>query len=137
MKLLKAATGAHVRLYRATGGRIGGKQGGVPILLLETVGRKSGKRRTTPLMWLEHDGTPVIVGSRAGSDVTPLWWLNLRDAGEGEIQLRGERRRVRPRLVQGEERAAVWPKLVEVYPDFGVYEQRTDRDIPVIALESA
>jgi F420H(2)-dependent quinone reductase len=109
----------------------------VPILLLHHRGRKSGQERVTPLMYLDDGDDVVIVASRAGSNQHPAWWLNLRDAGEAEIQVGSERRRVRPRVAEGEERAALWPRLVELYPSYGVYEQRTDRRIPVIVLEPA
>jgi len=134
-KLANTLIGVHTQLYRVSGGRLGRKLQGVPILLLDHVGRKSGKRRTTPLMYLDDGEDVVIVGSRGGSDHTPAWWLNLRDAGEGEVQVGGERRRVRPRLAEGEERARLWPRLVALYPNYDLYRTRTEREIPVIVLE--
>jgi deazaflavin-dependent oxidoreductase (nitroreductase family) len=137
VRLLNVLTGFHVWLLRVSRGRLGRRLVGVPILILHHRGRRSGELRETPLMYLRDGDNVVIVGSRGGSRQHPAWWLNLREAGEGEIELDGVRRHVRPRLAQGEERARLWPQLVELYPDYGVYATRTDREIPVIVLEPA
>jgi deazaflavin-dependent oxidoreductase (nitroreductase family) len=128
----------HTLLNRVSGGRLGNSmQGGAPVLFLEHVGRKSGKTRTAPLLYIEDGPKLVIVASRGGSDAPPAWWLNLRDAGRGEVRLNGETRQVVPRLATEEERQAYWPRLTEIWPDYDIYTTRTDRQIPVIVLEPA
>lgn len=135
LRALNLLTTATVILYRATGGRIGGKMYGAPVILLDHVGRKSQTRRTTPLLYLADGEDLVIVGSRGGSDATPAWWLNLQANPETTVQVGGERRRVRGRQATPEERARLWPKLTAMYPDYDVYQSRTQREIPVIVLE--
>lgn len=137
LKLINAFTSAQVGVYKLTGGRIWGSMQGVPCLVLTHTGRKTGKERETPLMYLDNGGDIVIVASRGGSPKNPAWWLNLRDAGQGKIQIKGKSWTVRPRLAEGTEREELWPRLVELYPDYDVYAKRTDREIPVIVLEAA
>ena len=137
LKLLNVLTSVQVGLYKMSGGRIWGSMQGVPCLVLTHTGRKTGKERETPLMYLDTGGDIVIVASRGGSPKNPAWWLNLRDAGQGKIQIRNKSWTVRPRLAEGTEREELWPRLVELYPDYDVYAKRTDREIPVIVLEAA
>jgi F420H(2)-dependent quinone reductase len=133
----RALTDGHVRLYRLTGGRIGGRVRGVDILLLDHVGRKSGKRRTTPLLYIEDGDNVIIVASKGGSPKHPAWWVNLRSNPETTIEVGAERRRVRAREAEGAERERLWTRVVEVWPDYESYQQRTDRRIPVVVLEPA
>lgn len=121
--------------YRRTGGRIGGRFGGAPVLLLDHVGRRSGARRTTPLLYLDDGGDLVLVGSRGGSKAPPAWWLNLEAQPRTVVQVGPHRRQVVARTASGEEKARLWPRLVDLYPDYQTYQNRTDRDIPVIVLE--
>ena len=121
--------------YRATGGRVGGKIGGVPILLLTTTGRKSGAARTAPLMYLGDGDRFVVVASNAGDDHHPGWWLDLQRHPEAEVQVGSDRRRVRARRASVEEQRALWPRLVAMYPAYDVYTTRTAREIPVVLLE--
>ena len=125
---------AHIHAYRLTGGRIGGTLRGVDILLLDHVGRKSGTRRTNPLLYIEDGDDLVIVASKGGSRKHPAWWLNLRDSPRTTVQVGGERREVVARQASAEERARLWPRLVEVWPDYEAYQRRTSREIPVIVL---
>jgi F420H(2)-dependent quinone reductase len=131
----RALTDGHVRLYRLTGGRIGGRVRGVDILLLDHVGRKSGKRRTTPLLYIEDADNVVIVASKGGSSKHPAWWLNLRSNPETTVQVGGERRRVRAHEAEGRERERLWPRVVDAWPDYENYQRRTERRIPVVVLE--
>ncbi|HYU62055.1 MAG TPA: nitroreductase family deazaflavin-dependent oxidoreductase [Solirubrobacterales bacterium] len=124
----------HVASYRLTGGRIGGRVRGVAILLLDHVGRRSGKRRTNPLLYIEDGDDLVIVASKGGSHKHPAWWLNLRDSPRTTVQVGGERRDVVAHQADAEERARLWPRLVEVWPDYETYQRRTSREIPVIIL---
>lgn len=126
-----AFTRAHVIAFQATGGRVGGSVRGAPVVLLEQVGRKSGKRRTTPLLYLPDGDDVVVIASRAGSHKHPAWWLNLREMDETTIQLGGERRRVKVRQATPEERERLWPRVVEMYSDYGAYQARTEREIPL------
>ena len=134
LRALNWLTALHVRSYRLSGGRIGGKLKGAPVLLLDHVGRRSGTQRTSPLLYLADGADLVIVGSAGGREATPAWWLNLRAAPETTVQVGSERRRVRARVATGEERERLWISLVEMFPDYDVYRQRTSREIPVIVL---
>jgi F420H(2)-dependent quinone reductase len=109
--------------------------GGVDILLLDHVGRKSGKRRTSPLLYIADGDDLVIVASKGGSAKHPLWWLNLRANPETTVQVGGERRRVRAREATDAERERLWPRLTKVWPDYDRYQRRTERKIPVVILE--
>jgi F420H(2)-dependent quinone reductase len=133
----RTLTDGHVRLYRLTGGRLGGRVRGVDILLLDHVGRKSGKRRTAPLLYIEDGENVVIIASKGGSPKHPAWWVNLRSNPETTIQVGGERRRVRAREAEGDERERLWKRVVEVWPDYANYQRRTERRIPVVVLEPA
>ena len=105
-----------VRLLHLTRGRFGGKLMGVPVLVLHNRGRRSGQARETPLMYLEDGADVVVVGSKGGTDTHPAWFHNLMAMSETEVEVGGVRRRVRPRLANAEERARLWPRLVELYP---------------------
>jgi deazaflavin-dependent oxidoreductase (nitroreductase family) len=142
-KLIKYGAKAQVRVFKLTGGRIGsnwrigaGFKKPVPTLLLEHVGRKSGKLFTTPLLYLEDGPNLVVVASQGGLPKNPQWYANLRANPQTEVHLRKERgRAVTARVAPADERAALWPRLVELYADFAKYEAWTDREIPVVILE--
>jgi len=134
LKALNLLTGVNVIIYRLTGGRLGGKMAGAPVLLLDHVGRKSGTRRTTPLLYMADGDDLVIVGSRGGSDATPAWWLNLQASPATTVQVGRERRSVVARQATPDERARLWPGLTAMYSDYDVYQRRTEREIPVIVL---
>jgi F420H(2)-dependent quinone reductase len=137
LKFLNAATNANVAMYRRSGGRFGGRVSGAPVLLLDHVGRKSGQRRTTPLLYLKDDADLVIVASRGGSDATPAWWLNLQANPDTSVQVDRERRKVTARRATPDEKRLLWPRLVAMYADFAAYQARTAREIPVIILSPA
>jgi deazaflavin-dependent oxidoreductase (nitroreductase family) len=134
LRAVNLGTRLNVLLYRLSGGRLGGRMKGLEVLLLEHVGRRSGRRRTTPLLYLPDGEDLVIVASRGGSDVTPAWWLNLQASPRAAVEIRGRRREVLARPATPEETARLWPSLVDGYPDYAVYQQRTTREIPVIML---
>jgi deazaflavin-dependent oxidoreductase (nitroreductase family) len=136
-KLVNAGVNMNVQLYRLSGGRLGNKVKGAPVLLLDHVGRKSGVKRTTPLLYLADGDDVAIVGSRGGSDAMPAWWFNLMASPDTTVQIGRERRRVAARQATPEEKAELWPRLCEMYPDYAVYQRRTDRDIPVAILSPA
>jgi len=127
----------NVAVYRASGGRLGGKVKKAPVLLLDHVGRKSGAKRTAPVLYLENGEDLVIVGSRGGSDAPPAWWLNLKDSPRTSVLVGRERRDVVARQATPEEREALWPRLVAMYADYADYQARTEREIPVIILSPA
>ena len=128
----------HKGLYRASGGRIGHTIPGVGrTLLLDHVGRLSGKRRTNPLLYVEDDGDLIVVASKGGSPRHPAWWLNLREMSETTVQVGGERRRVVPREAGRRERKRLWPLVVEAWPDYETYQRRTEREIPLVILSPA
>lgn len=141
--IIKYGAKANVAVFRATNGRIGSKwrigagwKKPVPMLLLDHVGRKSGREFTTPLLYLRDGADVVIVASQGGLPKHPQWFHNLRANPETRIHLRGERaRKVRARVADADERAALWPRLVEAYADFDNYQSWTDREIPVVILE--
>jgi F420H(2)-dependent quinone reductase len=141
-KLLHLYSRAHVWMYRKSDGRIGNRwrfgaafPRGVPVLLLSTVGRKSGKPRTTPLLYLEDGDRVVVVGSQGGMSKHPQWYLNLLENPAVEVQVGGRVRKMRARVADAAERSALWPRLVALYADFATYQAWTDRAIPVVVLD--
>ena len=128
----------HGRLYRMTKGRFMPKWfQGAPVMALETVGRKSGKPRVTPVLYLRDGDRLVVQPANAGNDRTPAWWLNLRAAGEGVAVIGTERRRVKPRPATPEEHERLWPEYLKMYPAAEDYLGFTDRELPLIVLEPA
>jgi F420H(2)-dependent quinone reductase len=122
-------------LYRATGGKLGGTMKGAPILLLTTTGRKSGKRRTTPLLYLRDGDALAVVASEGGAPRHPAWFLNLQAEPQVAIEIGRERERRRAREATADERERLWPGLVELYPPYASYQTKTTRTIPVVLLE--
>ena len=125
----------HVRVYRETGGERGHLWRGTTVLLLTTRGRTSGEPRTTPLIYRDDDGRFVIVASKGGAPEHPGWYANLLADRLAMVQVRDEEVPVRARDAEGAERERLWRKMVEVWPDYDAYQQRTDRRIPVVVLE--
>jgi deazaflavin-dependent oxidoreductase (nitroreductase family) len=136
-RAVKAMIGFNTFIYRRTGGRMGGKFKRAPALLLDHTGRKTGKRRTTPLLYLDDGPDLVIVGSRGGSDAMPAWFFNLMEKPQTTVQVGSDRRSVVARQATDEERERLWPRLVAMFPDFDAYQQRTARRIPVVILSPA
>jgi deazaflavin-dependent oxidoreductase (nitroreductase family) len=133
--LLALVTAVHRLLYRVTRGRVGGRLQGNQMLLLRTVGRKSGRPREVPLLAVPDEKRWIVVASNAGDDRPPGWWLNLASRPEAEIQLGADRLAVRARTAAGEERRRLWAKVVAAHPGYSDYEKRTTREIPVVILE--
>jgi deazaflavin-dependent oxidoreductase (nitroreductase family) len=127
----------HPWIYRKTGGRVLGRFGGTPVLLLTTRGRKSGEPRTNGLLFLDRGDHWAVAASWAGEPKHPAWYLNLQADPDATIQIRNRRIPVRARELEGEERALVWKEIVAKDPSFAEYEERTHgiREIPVVVLE--
>lgn len=132
--LTKGVQWLNTRLYQASGGRIGGKFDDAPALLLHHVGRKTGEKRTAPLVYGQDGDTLYLAGSYGGAEKHPAWFLNVRANPEVEIEIGRERRAVRARVLEGEEREEGWRRLVGVWPEFETYQARTERTIPVVEL---
>jgi deazaflavin-dependent oxidoreductase (nitroreductase family) len=122
-------------VYRLSGGRIGGKVGGGPVLLLTTTGRKSGQPRTAPVLYLADDGRYVVINTNAGNQKTPAWSLNLKANPDAEIEVGRKRSKVRARTAEGKERADLWRRHMEQYSGWDYYESKLDREITVFVLE--
>jgi deazaflavin-dependent oxidoreductase (nitroreductase family) len=133
--MLRAIGKLNVPVYRATRGRLMNKVGRAPVLLLTSIGRRSGQPRTAPVLYLRDGEHVIVIGSNAGNVRTPAWSLNLQANPEAEIQIGGERRAVRARVAAAEERAELWGKMNEQYEGFDDYATRTTRDIAVFVLE--
>ena len=134
--VLRRMGGAHVQLYRLSGGRIGHRIPGLaPTLLLDHVGARSGTPRTTPLLYIEDGPNVVIVASKGGYPKHPAWYHNLLAHPDTTIQIGPERRRVRARVAPEDERERLWPKAVAAYSGYADYQARAGREIPVVILE--
>ena len=133
--VIRAMSALNTWVYRLSGGRIGGRfLRGAPVLLLTTVGRRTGRARTTPLLYLKDGENLLIVASQGGLPTHPVWFLNLEAHPDVEIQIGSERRAMRARRASAPEKATLWPKLTAMYRDFDDYQARTERDIPVVIL---
>jgi len=140
--IIKWMSRINVKLYRATGGRLGGKwrvgsafPWGIPVCLLTTTGRKTGQPRVSPLLFLEDGDRIVLVASQGGLPKNPMWYLNIRANPEVTVQVKSRVRKMRARVATDAERAELWPRLVDLYADFDNYQSWTDRQIPVVICE--
>jgi deazaflavin-dependent oxidoreductase (nitroreductase family) len=135
-KVFNRLTDVHVGAYRLTGGRIGAKipRGKGEMLLLEHVGAKSGKHRTIPLLYIDGGDDLVIVASKGGSHKHPAWFHNLMANPDTRVQVGSEKRDVVARKAGRREKKRLWPQVVEVWPDYENYQERTEREIPLVIL---
>jgi deazaflavin-dependent oxidoreductase (nitroreductase family) len=133
-KVMKWGSRANVWIYRKTDGKVGGKfpGSGAPVCLVAYTGRKSGKRLTTPLIHIPHEGGVLLVASQGGLDTHPLWYKNIEANPDIEVNEYGLVRRMRARRATAEEKVLLWPVARAVYADFDEYQARTDRDIPIL-----
>ena len=126
----------HVRRYRETGGKVGHIwREGSTILLLTTTGRKTGEKRTAPLIYAQDGDRYVIIASKGGAPEHPGWYQNLDKSPEVELQVEGEVFRARARVAKGEERERLWRLANTVWRHYDEYAKKTDREIPVVVLE--
>jgi deazaflavin-dependent oxidoreductase (nitroreductase family) len=134
--LLRRIMGGHATVYRLTGGLIGHwTPGAAPTLLLDHVGAKSGKTRTSPLSYIRDGDSYVIVASKGGYPQNPAWFHNLKANPDTQVQVKHRRIPVRARVATPEERERLWPEVVKAYNGYAVYQKRTEREIPLVILE--
>lgn len=140
--IIKWMSAVNVRAFRLTGGRLGSKwrigsafPRGIPVCLVTATGRKSGQRRTSPLLYLPDGDRVILVASQGGLPKHPMWYLNMVANPEVTVQTRKQVRPMRARVADPAERAELWPRLVEMYADFNNYQSWTEREIPVVICE--
>ncbi len=136
---------SHMTDYIETDGEVGHMWDSTPVggdkviatLLLTTVGRKSGKPTSLPLIYCDTDKGYAVIGSKGGAPENPAWFLNLEAAGEAWVQVKSDHYKVRMRTAEGEERARLWDEMVEIFPPYRGYEEKARgiREIPVVVLE--
>ena len=124
-----------VSVYEASDGAEESTLRGVPIIVLTTRGRKSGALRKSPLMRVTDGERYAVIASLGGAPQHPVWYLNLQADPEVELQDKAIRRRYRARTVAGDERREWWDRAVAVWPDYAIYQTKTDREIPVVVLD--
>jgi len=134
--IMRWATKLQVAVFRATKGRMMNKFiGGYPVCIVTTTGAKTGKTRRIALIHLPHGDNKLLVASQGGMPKNPVWYYNIKAHPDIEIMVGGEEKRYRARQVSDDEKAALWPHLLSLYPDFDEYQARTDRNIPVFSCE--
>jgi len=132
---MRAASAANVWIYRLSGGKLLGRfPSGAPVCLLTTVGRKSGQRRTVPLLYLQDGDDLMVVASQGGAPQHPGWYLNLQSNPAAEVEIGGARFAVAGQRVPDDEKSGLWPRLVAIYPPYENYQRLTSRQIPVVRL---
>ena len=123
--------------FRANDGNVGGQFEGAPLLLLHSTGAKTGQERIAPVMYQAVDGGWAIFASKAGAPDNPDWYHNLRANPEASIEVGTDTKAVRAGVLAGDERSSIWETQKERYPGFAEYEEKTDREIPVVLLRPA
>lgn len=134
VQIQRFITAVHTRLFRLSGGKIGGRMAGCPVLLLTTKGRKTGKERVTPLLYIPDNENFVLIASNGGVPNHPAWYWNIQANPEVEVEVGGRKLRVRAEDVGGAERERLWTKAVGMYAGYADYQKRTERQIPVVIL---
>ena len=133
--VVPAITRVHRWLYQRLGGRLVARSGRTRILLLTTTGRRSGKQRVTPLLYVDDGKDCVVVASNGGQERIPAWWRNLQANPAGRAQCGRDSHDISAREASAEETKRLWPKLTVAYEFFDDYQERTEREIPVVILE--
>ena len=136
-RLLRTMNTVHRGLLKLSGGRLGWRAAGMPVLELTTIGRKSGRPRTVMLTSpIQQGDAIVIVASRGGDDQHPAWFLNLRDHPAVEVAYAGQPRQpMRARVATAAERPALWSRVIAAHEGYAGYQTKTDREIPLVLLE--
>ena len=132
--LMKTIGKIHRWLYTLTGGALGGRLAGNPMLLLTTTGKKTGNQRTTPLLYLPDGEDMVVVASNGGNARHPAWWFNIEANAGATVQVGKETKRVRAETANEEDRNRLWPLLLDAYAGYQNYEDETERTIRVVIL---
>jgi len=127
----------HVRRYRETNGEVGYIWNGVPTLLLTTIGRRTGEARTTPLIFGRDEEDFLVVASMGGAPTHPKWYRNLLAQPSADIQVRADRISVMARTAGDAEKPRLWKIVTDAWPNYDVYQSRTDRVIPLVVLTPA
>jgi len=132
----RAGNVLHKAILKGSGGRVGGTGFGMPVVVLTTTGRKSGKQRETVLTTPVHDENRVVLVASYGGDARhPAWFLNVRDNPDVELEMRGKKRSMTAHVASADEKKALWPEVTAAYKGYAQYQKRTDRDIPLVILE--
>ncbi len=136
---LKAMNTVHRTILAVSGGRLGWRAGGMPVLELITTGRKSGERRAVMLTSpVQEDGKWIVVASRGGDDQHPSWFLNIQANPSVQVRLQGgELQTMTATIASPAERSRLWDAVVATYPHYGTYQTKTEREIPLVVLETA
>ena len=134
---LKAVTRMHVALHRMTGGRLFNTLTGDDVCFVTMTGAKSGRRLTVPLMYVPHSGGVLLVASQGGAPKNPVWYNNLVQHPNIDVNHRGQHMALKARLASGEEKTALWPLCDQHYAPYADYRARTTRDIPLFICEPA
>jgi deazaflavin-dependent oxidoreductase (nitroreductase family) len=131
------ATRTHARVLRASGGRLAGRVLGVKgdVLVLRTIGRRSGKQRDAPMFFIAQGDAFAVVASNGAAKHTPAWWFNLQDRPEAEAFVRGVAHPVRARPATEQEVGELWPRFVALYSGYEHYKSIATRELPVVILE--
>ena len=132
--MIKLFGKVHKVLYRISGSRCIANLGQMPTLLLTATGRKSGKPRTVPLLYVENDDGYAVVASFAGAPEHPAWYRNLEKTPDASVQIEDRVIPVTASTATAEEKKSLWPRFIAIYPDYDSYQEETERDIPVVLL---
>jgi deazaflavin-dependent oxidoreductase (nitroreductase family) len=127
----------HIRAYRESGGEVGYLWNGVPTLLLTTTGRRTGRERTSALIFARAGDDYLIVASKGGMPSHPMWYLNLQANPQAKIQVKADELAVVAHTASADEKPRLWKIVTDIWPNYDVYQSRTDRDIPVVVLTPA
>ncbi|WP_457143570.1 nitroreductase family deazaflavin-dependent oxidoreductase [Mycobacterium sp. URHB0021] len=133
--LMKYFARAHIWIYRRTDGRLGAKLLWLPAALITTTGRKTGRQRTTPTLYLREAGRVILPASFGGRTSNPGWYRNLKEDPNVHIQIRDEHLDLVARDATDEQRKTYWPKLIRMYPPYRGYRNAADRVIPLVVCE--
>ncbi|MBC7814412.1 MAG: nitroreductase family deazaflavin-dependent oxidoreductase [Burkholderiales bacterium] len=134
-RMFKLFTAFHIWMYRQSNGQRMNIMRGMPVLLLTTTGRKTGKQRTTPLMYIEDGENVVITASAGGDDADPAWFKNLQTNPRATVEIKGITQTVVAQVAEPEQKAPLWSRLISQAPFFGEYQRSTTREIPMVILQ--
>ena len=132
--LIRAMSRTHGGVYRMSRGRLLGRVARMPVLLLTTTGRRSGRPRTAALTYFRDGADLVVIGSFGGSDLPPAWWLNLQRDPRGSVLIGGTTSKVTARAATAEEHDRIWPLATTTHPGYARYKERAGRPIPIVML---